>query len=171
MTPVNYHTRIVSSLFVFGWLKWDVLLGQQADANPFMSYAFLDALHESGCANEQSVWTPQYLSLWQGEELAAALPLYLKFHSYGEYVFDWAWADAYSRNGLAYYPKLLSAIPFTPVAGSRLLARDAAAQAALIQALTRLQKSNEVSSTHVLYPPQSQAEDKERAWRRLHSFS
>jgi len=169
MTPVNYHTRIVSSLSEIGRLKWDALLGQQADANPFLSYAFLDALHESGCANEQSGWTPQYLSLWQGEELAAALPLYLKFHSYGEYVFDWAWADAYSRNGLAYYPKLLSAIPFTPVAGSRLLARDAAAQAALIQALTRLQKTNEVSSTHVLYPPQSQAEALMHAGFRLRS--
>src|SRR3569623_1728689 len=108
MTPVNYHTRIVSSLSEIGRLKWDALLGQQADANPFLSYAFLDALHDSGCANEQSGGTPQYLSLWQGEELAAALPLYLKFHSYGEYVFDWAWADAYCCNGLAFFTKLLS---------------------------------------------------------------
>jgi predicted N-acyltransferase len=86
------------------------------------------------------------------------LPLYAKNHSYGEYVFDWAWADAYERNGLDYYPKLLSAIPFTPVTGSRLIARDAEAQVALIAALNAIQQSNDFSSTHILYPPQEQAE-------------
>ncbi|HEV7856049.1 MAG TPA: GNAT family N-acetyltransferase, partial [Herminiimonas sp.] len=84
--------------------------------------------------------------------------LYAKNHSYGEYVFDWAWADAYERNGMAYYPKLLSAIPFTPVTGSRLLAHDAEAMIALVAAITAVQKSNAFSSTHVLYPPPQQAE-------------
>src|SRR5476649_1392741 len=102
-------------------------------------------------------WHPQYLVLWQGDTLAAALPLYLKSHSYGEYVFDWAWADAYQRNGLDYYPKLLSAIPFTPVTGGRLLARDAAARAALVRLLCAQQQAAGMSSTHVLYPPQAQA--------------
>ncbi len=85
------------------------------------------------------------------------MPLYVKAHSYGEYVFDWAWVDAYRRNGLAYYPKLLSAIPFTPVSGNRLLARSAEAGAALVQALLEVQQTNEFSSTHILFPPEQQA--------------
>ncbi len=155
---MNYRTRIVSSLTEIGQPRWDALLAQQADANPFLSFAFLHALHESRCAAEEAGWQPQFLTLWQGEQLAAAMPLYLKWHSYGEYVFDWAWADAYRRHGLEYYPKLLSSIPFTPVTGGRLLACDAAAMAALIVALQKLQKTGGVSSTHILYPPQAQAE-------------
>jgi predicted N-acyltransferase len=155
---VNYRTRIVSSLTEIGQPRWDALLAQQADANPFLSFAFLHALHESHCAAEEAGWLPQFLTLWQGEQLAAAMPLYLKWHSYGEYVFDWAWADAYRRHGLEYYPKLLSSIPFTPVTGGRLLACDAAAMKALIAALQKVQKTGGVSSTHILYPPQAQAE-------------
>lgn len=97
----------------------------------------------------------------QTQQLVAALPLYLKYHSYGEYVFDWAWADAYARHGLDYYPKLLSAIPFTPVSGPRLLAIDAAAQAALLAALGELVQEmahkSGVSSCHVLFPPENEA--------------
>lgn len=159
----NYRTRIVSSLSEVGQPAWDALVAMQADANPFLSFSFLHALHESGSANVESGWQPQYLTLWQDTELAAALPLYAKFHSYGEYVFDWAWADAYQRNGLDYYPKLLSAIPFTPVTGGRLLARDDAARAALVTALQDLQKTNKLSSTHILYPPQQQAQLLEEA--------
>jgi predicted N-acyltransferase len=159
----HYRTRIVSSLSEIGQPAWDALLALQSDANPFLSFAFLDALHESGSASIRSGWQPQFVTLWRkngkdAEELAAALPLYAKNHSYGEYVFDWAWADAYERNGLDYYPKLLSAIPFTPVTGSRLIARDAEAQVALIAALNAIQQSNDFSSTHILYPPQEQAE-------------
>lgn len=160
---MNYRTRTVSSLSEVGQPAWDALVGMQPDANPFLSFAFLDALHETGCASAQSGWQPQFLTLWQADRLEAALPLYLKTHSYGEYVFDWAWADAYRRNGLDYYPKLLSAIPFTPVTGSRLLARSATAQTALIDALGSMQKSGYTSSTHILYPPQSQAEALEEA--------
>ncbi len=130
----------------------------QADRNPFLSYAFLAALHETGCAAPDTGWQPQFLTLWRGDELCAALPLYVKSHSYGEYVFDWAWADAYRRNGLEYYPKLLSAIPFTPVAGSRLLARDATAMQKLIDALCALQENSGLSSTHILFPPAAQAQ-------------
>lgn len=160
----NYRTRIVSALSEIGQAKWDTLVQAQDDANPFLSFAFLDALHESGCASAKSGWQPQFLTVWRVEsdmddgELVAALPLYVKSHSYGEYVFDWAWADAYQRNGLEYYPKLLSAIPFTPVTGSRLLARDAEATTALIAALVTVQESNTFSSTHILYPPSAQAE-------------
>ncbi len=158
----NYRTRIVSSLSKIGQPAWDALVQLQPDANPFLSFAFLDALHESTCASAKSGWQPQFLTIWRGEEpaqeLVAALPLYVKSHSYGEYVFDWAWADAYERNGLEYYPKLLSAIPFTPVTGSRLLTRDAEAMAALIAALLAVQQGNSFSSTHILYPPPAQAD-------------
>jgi predicted N-acyltransferase len=159
---VNYRTRIFSSLADIG-ASWDALLALQADANPFLSSAFLNALHESGSAAPATGWQAQYLTLWRDAELAAALPLYVKEHSYGEYVFDWAWADAYQRNGLEYYPKLLSAIPFTPVAGSRLLARDADAGGALVEALCALQESNGLSSTHVLFPPEAQARQLQQA--------
>lgn len=155
---MNYRTRIVTSLSEVGQPAWDELVALQSDANPFLSFAFLNAMHESGCATAESGWSPQYLCLWRADRLEAALPLYLKIHSYGEYVFDWAWADAYRRNGLNYYPKLLSSIPFTPVTGSRLLARDAAARSALIDALRAMQEDNDVSSTHILFPPDSQAE-------------
>lgn len=155
---MNYRTAIVSSLSEIGQTAWDELVSLQTEANPFLSFAFLHALHESGCASVETGWQPQYLCLWQENQLAAALPLYAKFHSYGEYVFDWAWADAYQRNGFEYYPKLLSAIPFTPVTGSRLFARDELAETALIEALGSLRETSGTSSTHILYPPESQAE-------------
>ena len=154
---MNYRTRIISSLSEIGATAWDNLLLQQADANPFLSYAFLAALHETGCASAKAGWQPQFLSIWQDKNLVAAMPLYAKMHSYGEYVFDWAWADAYERHGLSYYPKLLSAIPFTPVTGARLLAVNEAARTALVAALVGIQQSSDISSTHVLYPPEQQA--------------
>lgn len=166
---VNYRTRIVSSLSEIGQNAWDALVQLQSDANPFLSYAFLDALHESGSASVKSGWQAQFLTLWHEQELVAALPLYAKGHSYGEYVFDWAWADAYERNGLQYYPKLLSAIPFTPVTGSRLLARDGEARAALIAAIRNVQENNSFSSTHILYPPAEQAEQLREAGFMLRS--
>ncbi len=155
---VNYRTRIVSSLSEIGQATWDALVATQAERNPFLSFAFLDALHESGCASAATGWQPHYLTLWHDGYLAAALPLYVKSHSYGEYVFDWAWADAYRRSGLAYYPKLLAAIPFTPVTGSRLLACNDEAREQLVTALCALQESSELSSTHILFPPYAQAQ-------------
>jgi predicted N-acyltransferase len=162
---LNYRTHIVSSLSDVGQADWDGLVAQQAQANPFLSYAFLHALHESGSATPETGWQPQYIVLYEpdpdangGERLAAALPLYVKDHSYGEYVFDWAWANAYQEHGLEYYPKLLSAIPFTPVSGARLLARDAPARAALVEVLVKTQQATDVSSTHVLFPPEEQAQ-------------
>lgn len=154
---MNYRTHIVSSLAEVGQAAWDALVARQDKPNPFLSYAFLHALHESGSASEESGWQPQFIVLYDSEELAAALPLYVKSHSYGEYVFDWAWADAYHRNGFEYYPKLLSAIPFTPVTGPRFMAVDAAARAALIDVLRATQQASSVSSTHILYPPEEEA--------------
>ena len=166
---MNYRTHIVSSLLDIGQQRWDALVTSQENPNPFLSYAFLHALHESGSAAPETGWQPQYIVLFDGEELAAALPLYVKGHSYGEYVFDWAWADAYHRHGLAYYPKLLSAIPFTPVAGPRLMAVDAAARAALIDVLVATQGATEVSSTHVLFPPEEEARQLQEAGFMLRS--
>ena len=166
---MNYRTHIVSSLSEIGQVAWDGLLAQQEEANPFLSYAFLHALHESGSASPESGWQPQYIALYDGDTLAAALPLYVKGHSYGEYVFDWAWADAYGRHGLDYYPKLLSAVPFTPVAGPRLLAVDDAARAALIAVLNATQRATEVSSTHILFPPEAHARQLQEAGFMLRS--
>jgi hypothetical protein len=166
---LNYRTHIVSSLSEIGQVAWDGLLAQQEEANPFLSYAFLHALHESGSASPETGWQPQYIALYDGDVLAAALPLYVKGHSYGEYVFDWAWADAYGRHGLDYYPKLLSAVPFTPVAGPRLLAVDAAARAALIAVLSATQRATEVSSTHILFPPETHARQLQEAGFMLRS--
>ncbi|WP_426106739.1 GNAT family N-acetyltransferase [Massilia sp. TSP1-1-2] len=155
---MNYRTHIVSTLSDIGQPAWDALAAKQDKANPFLSFAFLHALHESGSASVESGWQPQFLTLYDGDQLAAAMPLYVKTHSYGEYVFDWAWADAYHRNGVEYYPKLLSAIPFTPVTGPRLLAVDERARAALIEVLCATQRSSDVSSTHILYPPEEQVQ-------------
>jgi len=143
---------------------WDELLDQQAKPTPFMRLAYLRALHDSGSAVADTGWQPQFLSVWQGNTLMAACPAYLKSHSYGEYVFDWAWADAYQRHGLRYYPKLLVAVPFTPVPGSRLLARDAASRRALVQGLRGLSSQLKLSSAHVLFNDEAdlqalQAED------------
>jgi predicted N-acyltransferase len=146
--------RILGSLDEIDPAQWDSLAG----GNPTLCHAFLDSLHRTGCASAQSGWKPQYLTLWSGDRLEGAIPLYLKNHSYGEYVFDWAWADAYERHGLAYYPKLLSAVPFTPATGSRLLARDARVRRELAVALVEVARQSEISSLHVLFPPEEDAE-------------
>jgi predicted N-acyltransferase len=162
---MSYRFSVISSLADVGAAAWDAL----TDGNPFLSYAFLHALHESGSASTETGWQPQYLVVHEGKQLAAAMPLYVKHHSYGEYVFDWAWAEAYHRNGIEYYPKLLSAIPFTPVTGGRLLAKDDAARGALIDYLCEQQKATGMSSTHVLYPPEDQAKALEKAGFMLRS--
>ena len=134
---------------------WDTLLARQRTPTPFMRHAYLAAMHSSGSAVPATGWTPRFVLLWHGPddkaELVAACPLYIKAHSYGEYVFDWAWANAYAEHGLRYYPKALVAVPFTPVPGSRLLARDTAARQALVGALIDLCEALELSSLHVLY--------------------
>ncbi|MEP7063092.1 MAG: GNAT family N-acetyltransferase [Betaproteobacteria bacterium] len=126
---------------------WNALAGAQ----PLLSHAFLAALHESGCASPATGWRPQYLTAWHGHELAGAMPLYGKSHSYGEYVFDWAWADAYRRHRRRYYPKLVCAIPFTPVTGDRLLAHDAATRRALLDRALGTMDERGYSSLHVLF--------------------
>jgi hypothetical protein len=130
---------------------WNALLDLQARPTPFMRLEYLAALHRSGSATPATGWAPQFVTLADGRGLVAAAALYLKGHSYGEYVFDWAWADAYRRHGLRYYPKLLGAVPFTPAPGSRLLARDGAARRALVRVLRTIAQVRGLSSAHVLF--------------------
>ncbi|MFY3159585.1 peptidogalycan biosysnthesis protein, partial [Achromobacter xylosoxidans] len=128
--------------------QWDALAGDQ----PFLRHAFLHALHDSGCAAPRTGWSPHYLMLWRGDALAGAVPLYLKSHSRGEYVFDYAWADAFERHGLRYYPKLLAAVPFTPVSGPRLLAASDEDRDTLVRGLVAFAEEIQVSSLHLLFP-------------------
>ena len=128
---------------------WNALAGGQ----PFLAHAFLDALHATGCATPRTGWTERYVTAWRGSLLVGAMPLYAKAHSYGEYVFDWGWAEAYRRHGRRYYPKLLGAVPFTPVPGPRALAADTATRAALYRHAVALVENGEYSSLHVLFPP------------------
>jgi predicted N-acyltransferase len=130
---------------------WNALLASQAQPTPFMRWEYLAALHSSGSAVAQTGWAPRFVTVHRGRQLVAAAPAYLKSHSYGEYVFDWAWADAYERHGLSYYPKLLVAVPFTPVPGSRLLAVDDAARLTLLAALGQLAQQEQASSIHLLF--------------------
>ncbi len=140
--------QVVDSLATIPASDWDALAGN----HPLLSHAFLHALHESGCASAETGWAPCHLTLWRDNRLAAAMPLYLKSHSYGEYVFDWAWADAYQRHGLRYYPKLLNAVPFTPVTGPRLLATNETDRGALLDAALAFARQTGVSSLHCLFP-------------------
>ncbi|MDY0012863.1 MAG: GNAT family N-acetyltransferase [Rhodocyclaceae bacterium] len=132
---------------------WDAL----TDGHPALAHAYLATLEDTGCVGPGTGWTPRHATLWQDHRLVAALPLYEKAHSYGEYVFDWAWAEAYARHGLAYYPKWLAAIPFSPLPGPRLLARDQAARDKLLRAVLHAAREARVSSLHILFPPEDQA--------------
>src|SRR5258707_557603 len=113
--------------------------------------AYLGAVTESASAVAETGWAPHFLALERAGAVVAACPLYLKDHSYGEYVFDWAWADAYRRHGLDYSPKLLDAIPFTPVPGPRLLARSHAERVLLLRGIEQLGRSATLSSAHLLF--------------------
>ncbi len=130
---------------------WNALLAVQAAPTPFLRHEYLAALHASGSAVPDTGWAPRFVTVERGGGLVGACPLYLKGHSYGEYVFDWAWADAYRRAGLAYYPKLLAAVPFTPVPGTRLLAADDAVRDVLVQSIGAFARRAKLSSAHVLF--------------------
>jgi len=137
---------------------WDRLAGS---ANPFVSHAFLAALESGGAVGGDSGWDPFHIIVRDGNgRLAAAMPLYVKHHSYGEYVFDHSWANAFERAGGRYYPKLLSAIPFTPVTGPRLLAQDAstALKCALADAVLALVQQYQISSAHINFVAPSDAQ-------------
>lgn len=162
----DYVIRVFDRVDALTETQWSALLtaeNRQGRAGaPFVTPDYLGALQSSGCASPATGWTLYLVTLWrhavpspQGDTEsatpAAACALYVKTHSYGEYVFDWAWADAYHRHGLNYYPKGVVAIPFTPVPGPRLLAGDANDRMALLQALPGLAKQLGLSSLHMLF--------------------
>jgi hypothetical protein len=153
----DYVIRVLDTPLAIDAQAWDALLAGQEGNSPFMRHAYLAAMHDSGSATPATGWTPRFVTLWRGDQLHAACALYLKSHSYGEYVFDWAWANAYEQHGLRYYPKALVAPPFTPVPGARLLARGDGARAALAQALLALCKKEKLSSLHLLFLSQQDA--------------
>src|SRR5579864_4957652 len=137
--------------------EWDACAG---GVNPTLSYTFLQAMEESGSASARTGWAPQHLSLSDKGRVVGVVPLYLKSHSYGEYVFDYGWADAYERAGGRYYPKALGAVPFTPVPGPRLLVRPDAppdTKAALIAGLAEFTRQRGISSLHINFPEEAEA--------------
>ena len=150
-SAIDYGIRVFDDPAEIEARQWNALLALQPSATPFMRHEYLLALHESDSASAATGWTARFVAVFADEVLVAGCPLYLKDHSYGEYVFDWAWADAYQRHGLAYYPKLLCAVPFTPVPGPRLLARDDDLRARLLKAMQQLALDTGLSSAHVLF--------------------
>lgn len=162
----HYVIQVVTDPTEVAPSDWDALLDAQPDgisSGPFMRLAYLKALHTSGSATTKTGWSPHWVLVWQDRQLCAAAPLYAKTHSYGEYVFDWAWANAYAQHGLAYYPKGLVAVPFTPVPGPRLMARDDATRAVLVKAMLDLAEDQGWSSLHVLFAPPGEADTAEHA--------
>ena len=149
--PPETSVRVIDHPAQVDAAQWDALLDAQDAPTPFMRHAYLLALHESASAVPATGWLPRWLCVHDGDRLAGACATYVKAHSYGEYVFDWSWADAYRRHGLRYYPKLVCAVPFTPVAGSRVLARDGATRRVLLRAMRQLCEQLQLSSAHLLF--------------------
>ncbi len=148
--------RVLTGIDEIPAVAWDACAGPD---HPFVSHAFLKALEDSGSVGQEAGWLPQHLAYHDDEgRLLGCVPLYLKSHSYGEYVFDWAWADAYERAGGRYYPKLQSSVPFTPVTGPRLLVHPEAdwrqTAGVLAGAIVELARQLEISSAHVTFPTQ-----------------
>jgi predicted N-acyltransferase len=154
--------RIVDDIATLDAAAWNAL---GVAAYPFLRHEFLAALEHEGCLGERYGWLPRHLTLWgDGERLLGAAPLYLKFNSYGEFVFDWAWADAYQRYGQRYYPKLVGASPYTPATGPKLLTHPHAppqTRQLLISAGLELAIQAEVSSLHWLFTTPAETDDLE----------
>jgi predicted N-acyltransferase len=152
--------RVLSSIDEVSAAEWNALSGAQA---PFLRHEFLAALEHQNCVGAASGWMPSHLALSDsGGPLLAAMPLYRKLHSWGEFVFDFAWAQAYARAGLAYYPKLVSGVPFTPATGPRLLAAADDAERTkrlLLEAVLEFAREERFSSMHVLFPDEAQARE------------
>ena len=144
--------RVLSSLRSVEPRAWNELVGED---DPFVEHAFLSLLEESGSVGRGSGWEPTHVTAWRGDRLVGALPLYLKTHSYGEYIFDWGWADAASRLGIAYYPKLVAMVPVTPVTGRRFLLAPGEAPGPLVSRLIdgcfEVADATKASSIHLLF--------------------
>ena len=151
----SFECRILDSIHLVPKESWNHLLGK--DATPFLRHEFLSALEDCACVGGNTGWQVAHLAIYApGDKNPIGLmPLYLKNHSYGEYVFDWSWAEAYQQHGLSYYPKALCAVPFTPVRGARLLVGEGedadAIRIQLIEQLKQLLIQNDISSAHILF--------------------
>jgi len=144
------EVHVARSLAEVDPAQWNALPGAEA---PFLRHEFLHALESTGCATAETGWDAHHVLLRERDgRLAGAMPLYLKSHSWGEFVFDFAWAEAYHRAGLAYYPRLVTAVPFTPATGPRLLAASDESRFALLEAARALRISLGASSLHILFP-------------------
>lgn len=150
---------VTSSLEGVSAAQWNALAG---DANPFVSHELLHALEAEDCLGERTGWFPHHVLVHRGDRLVGAMPAYLKTNSYGEFVFDWTFADAYERHGLDYYPKLVCAVPFTPATGPRLLSapdEDASNIGRhLIAATLQIAQQEKISSAHWLFPEEAHHE-------------
>jgi predicted N-acyltransferase len=145
--------RILERLADVPAVAWDAL---HDGCNPFVSHAFLEGMERHGCVRGQWGWTPRHFTLWDGEALVAAAPGYLKENSHGEFVFDHAWAHAYARYGQDYFPKWLFAVPYSPVTGPRLLARDETRRRELVEAMVDATRAAGLSSAHVNFHEQEE---------------
>lgn len=135
---------------------WNALVG---DDHPFLRHEFLDALEASGAVSPGTGWTPRHLAVWRGDALVGVLPSYDKDHSYGEYVFDWGWADAWERAGGNYYPKALSAIPFTPAPGPRLALAPGEDRQTIMRRLADSWETRDILSWHLLFADDDEVDD------------
>ncbi|MCW8888701.1 MAG: GNAT family N-acetyltransferase [Gammaproteobacteria bacterium] len=143
--------------------SWNALV---IDNNPFLHHEFLAAMEHNGCVGETFGWIPHHIAIYKDDLLVGAMPLYEKHNSYGEFVFDHAWADAYQRSGIRYFPKLVSAVPYTPAMGQRLLTKPGDEQdiyPILIEAAITLAKEMGMSSFHCLFPTPEQQQFMESA--------
>ena len=159
----NYVIQVLDGVDGIDASTWNGLLDSQDAPTLFLRHEYLAALQSSHSAVPETGWTPAWLTITEGDTLIAACALYVKVHSYGEFVFDWAWADAYQRHGLDYYPKLVGAVPFTPVPGTRLIARDDDARELLLQAVLAFARQQDLSSAHLLFLSEADRAACERA--------
>ncbi len=156
--------KIFNSLKEISSLEWSSLIG---DHFPFSEYDYLLAMEKGGCVGKRTGWNPCYLTLWQSQKLIGAIYLYLKSDSYGEYIFDWSWAHAYMQHGFNYYPKLVSAVPFTPATGNKILVHPEVdpqqVQTILLKSVLKLTKEWYCSSLHFLFIPEEEVPIFEKA--------
>ena len=165
MTASGYEIRVLERVRDVPQEAWDALVGEQS--SPFVEWTWLDTLEETGCVGAEAGWLPAHLSLWQGGELVAVCPAYLKGNSEGEFVFDWSWAQFAERMGIRYYPKVLVAVPFTPATGDRVLVAPGAdrsqATRLFAEGARKWCENLGASSVHVLFPRDEEARDWEAA--------
>jgi predicted N-acyltransferase len=160
LSGLPMQVKQIESINDIAAADWNALAGCDY---PFLRHEFLAALEQSGSVSENTGWLPRHILVYDREKLVASLPLYLKTHSFGEYVFDQQWAAAYHRNGLAYYPKWLTAIPFTPCPGPRVMANDSATRAnvrrLMLDFIQEQSIEKGISSWHCLFPVEQEAEE------------